>query len=52
VVVSATVLGLPGFVLQVNNSLLNVVLNKNLLLFGGDIAVSGMGIINSVQTIC
>jgi len=51
VVVSATVLGLPGFVLQVNNSLLNVVLNKNLLLFGGDIAVSGMGIINSVQTI-
>ena len=51
VVFRATALGLPGFLLQASNSLLNVILNKNLLLFGGDIAVSGMGIINSVQTI-
>ncbi|WP_352400702.1 MATE family efflux transporter [Anaerotignum sp.] len=46
-----TSLGLPGFLTQFSNSILNIVLNKSLLLFGGDIAVSGMGIINSVQTI-
>lgn len=44
-------LGLPGFLMQFSNSLLNVILNKSLLAYGGDIAVSGMGIINSVQTI-
>lgn len=46
-----TTLGLPNFLLQLGNSLLNVVLNMNLLAYGGDIAVSGMGIVNSVQTI-
>jgi putative MATE family efflux protein len=44
-------LGLPGFLMQLANSLLNVTLNKGLLIYGGDIAVSGMGIVNSVQTI-
>lgn len=44
-------LGLPGFLMQLSNSLLNVILNKSLLAYGGDIAVSGMGIINSIQTI-
>lgn len=44
-------LGLPGFSLQVASSLLNLTLNKSLMYYGGDIAVSGMGIINSVQTI-
>ncbi len=43
--------GTPSFVLQGTNSLLNVILNKNLLAYGGDLAVSGMGIVNSVQTI-
>ncbi|MDK2965036.1 MATE family efflux transporter [Lacrimispora sp.] len=43
-------LGLPGFLMQFTNSLLNIVLNRSLLTYGGDIAVSGMGIINSVQT--
>ena len=43
-------LGLPGFSLQIANSLLNLILNKNLQLYGGDIAVSCMGVINSVQT--
>lgn len=46
-----TALGLPGFLMQLSNSLLNVILNKSLLAYGGDIAVSGMGIVNSVQTI-
>ena len=43
-------LGLPGFSLQIASSLLNLILNKNLQLYGGDIAVSGMGVINSIQT--
>lgn len=51
IIVSITSLGLPGFLLQLASSLLNVILNKSLLIYGGDIAVSGMGIINSLQTI-
>jgi putative MATE family efflux protein len=44
-------LGLPSFSLQISNSLLGIVVNRSLLLHGGDIAVSVMGVINSVQTI-
>ncbi len=44
-------LGMPGFLMQLSNSLLNVILNRSLLAYGGDVAVSGMGIINSIQTI-
>jgi putative MATE family efflux protein len=44
-------LGLPGFLLQLANSLLNAILNKNLYLYSGDIGVSVMGIINSIQTL-
>lgn len=51
VVVKITSLGIPGFALQLANSFLNAILNKSLLIYGGDIAVSGMGIINSLQTI-
>ena len=45
------VLGLPGFLLQLANSLLFGILNRNLKSYGGDIAISGMGIINSLGTI-
>ncbi|NLJ33452.1 MAG: MATE family efflux transporter [Firmicutes bacterium] len=51
IVMRITSLGIPGFSLHLVNSLLNVVLNKNLLLYGGDIAISGMGVINSLMTI-
>lgn len=51
IVVKIVSLGLPGFLLQLSNSLLNIVLNKSLLIYGGDIAVSGMGVINSLQTL-
>ena len=51
IITRITALGLPGFSLQIASSILNVVLNKSLLFYGGDIAVSGMGIINSLQTI-
>jgi putative MATE family efflux protein len=43
-------LGMPGFLLQLASSVLNTVLNKSLLTYGGDVAISGMGVINSVQT--
>lgn len=44
-------LGMPGFLLQLASSLLNTLLNRNLYIYGGDIAVSGMGVINSIQTL-
>lgn len=44
-------LGIPGFVLQLVNSGLALLLNSYLLRYGGDIAVSGMGILSSVQTL-
>lgn len=44
-------LGLPLFLMQLGNSALNVILNKRLYLYGGVVAVSSMGIVNSVQTI-
>ncbi len=48
-ILQITALGLPGFVMQVANSVLNLVLNRSLFEYGGDIAVSGMGIVNSLQ---
>jgi Na+-driven multidrug efflux pump len=44
-------LGLPGFVLQITNSILNVILNKTLLQYGGDLGISAMGIVNSLHTL-
>jgi len=43
------IIGLPPFSMQMANSLLNVILNKTLMTYGGDLAISGMGIINSLQ---
>lgn len=42
--------GTPAFVLNVIGSILNIVLNGRLLVYGGDLAISAMGIINSLQT--
>lgn len=50
VVQQIAALGMPGFLLQLASSVLNTVLNKSLLMYGGDVAISGMGVINSVQT--
>ncbi|MBK1811119.1 MATE family efflux transporter [Clostridium sp. YIM B02505] len=44
-------IGMPPFAMQLSNSLLNVILNKTLIVYGGDLAISGMGIINSIQTL-
>lgn len=44
-------LGIPPFALQLANSLLNIVLNKSLINYGGDLGISAMGIVNSLQTL-
>lgn len=51
IVIKIMSLGLPGFLLQLAGSLLNTLLNRSLLMYGGDVAVSGMGVINSIQTL-
>lgn len=43
--------GIPAFMMQMANSLFNIVINGSLATYGGDIAVSTVGIIASFQTI-
>ncbi|MHB1391584.1 MAG: MATE family efflux transporter [Clostridia bacterium] len=47
-VVKIITLGAAPFLMQMAASLLNVIMNKNLTVYGGDIAVSGMGIVMSI----
>lgn len=50
--VSSVILaGLPSFFNQITSSLLNMVLNNKLLEYGGNIAISGMGAVSSIQQI-
>lgn len=44
--------GIPAFFMQMANSILNFILNSTLGMYGGDIAISTVGIITSFQTIC
>lgn len=44
-------LGSPSFSLQLVGSVLVTVLNRSLFFYGGDIAVSAMGVINSIHTL-
>lgn len=44
--------GIPAFLMQMANSVLNFILNSTLGMYGGDIAISTVGIITSFQTIC
>lgn len=46
-----TSLGMPGFLIQLFSSILNLILNNALITYGGDIAVSGMGIVTSLATL-
>ena len=46
-----TSLGMPGFLIQLFSSILNLILNNALVSYGGDIAVSGMGIVTSIATL-
>ncbi len=43
--------GIPAFLLQIANSVLNIVINASLVTYGGDIAISVAGIITSATTI-
>lgn len=44
-------IGLAPFFMQMAASLVNVILNTGLNTYGGDIAVSGMGIVSSIMTL-
>ncbi|HBF36991.1 MAG TPA: MATE family efflux transporter [Firmicutes bacterium] len=46
-----TSLGLAQFVQEMATSLVNVILNWSLVKYGGDIAISGMGIVTSLQSL-
>ena len=43
--------GIPAFLMQISNSVLNVILNATLVQYGGDIALSAIGIVTSIQTL-
>lgn len=42
--------GIPAFVMNVVGSVLQAILNSQLVQYGGDIALSAMGLVNSLQT--
>lgn len=44
-------LGAAPFLMQLAASLLNTIMNKSLNIYGGDIAISGMGIVSSIMTL-
>jgi len=43
--------GIPAFLMQISSSILNIVINGTLGTYGGDTAISTVGIITSVQTL-
>ncbi len=45
------VLGTASFAMQIAASVLNFIMNRGLATYGGDIAISGMGIVNSITTL-
>lgn len=50
VVANIIAVGTPSFVKQLATSLIIIILNNSLLHYGGDIAISAMGVIHSVLT--
>ncbi|TCL72397.1 putative MATE family efflux protein [Hydrogenispora ethanolica] len=44
-------LGSAQFVMELATSLVNLILNRSLIRYGGDLAISGMGIVTSLQTL-
>lgn len=50
-VLGIVTLGAAPFAMQLAASLLNVVLNNSLKFYGGDLALSGMGIVSSIATL-
>jgi len=50
IVTKIMAVGFPPFAMQLANSLQNAILNKSLSIYGGDIAISAMGVIFSIAT--
>lgn len=50
-IISILSIGIPAFMLQIANSVLNIILNNTLVNYGGDIAISVAGIITSAVTL-
>ncbi|AKN33732.1 multidrug transporter MatE [Clostridium carboxidivorans P7] len=50
-VISITSIGFAPFAMQLANSLQNTILNKALMSYGGDMALSAMGIVGSIATL-
>ncbi len=48
---SIIAIGAAPFAMQIAASVLNLIMNRSLGVYGGDIAISGMGIVNSVITL-
>lgn len=46
-----TTLGVSAFIVQIAGSLVSIIINRSLIMYGGNVAVSGMGIINSIATL-
>ena len=44
-------IGISPFVMQLSNSVVVIFINKNLNIYGGDIAIAAFGIINSINTL-
>lgn len=51
IVLSIFSIGFAPFMMQLAASAVNAILNNQLAVFGGDIAISAMGIVNSISTI-
>lgn len=45
------ILGTAPFTMQLAAGVLNLILNRGLVAYGGDVAISGMGIVNSITTL-
>lgn len=51
IVLSIVSIGMSPFAMQVAASAVNIVLNKSLAMYGGDLAIGAMGIINGIATL-
>lgn len=51
IVSKIVIVGSAPFLLQLATSLFNLIMNKSLTIYGGDIALSGMGVMMSIMTL-
>ncbi|MBP2033442.1 putative MATE family efflux protein [Clostridium algifaecis] len=51
VVLSIFSIGMSPFAMQLAASLVNIILNRSLFIYGGDLAIGAMGIINGIATL-